>query len=305
MIANRRLFLVTLFYLSIFFSFVSDAMENENDLEGILKATLKTNKIDHVGYGKYLIDSESFSEIFPPCIIGKNKINYPLWSVAQVLDETQTDAIGTAIAIEETKNKNILFMTAKHVVDDRIVTFRFGAQIENSLGLPDSQYTDLICKEIKCFIHPTLDFALVEAEVKQNRTNMQFPISKYNTNHSLDETNQYNIYHYPWGIEGQRLNSGKIETKNINYLSNPYFVHYIDTLPGSSGAPIFYKDEVIGIHIGRGKHFAKTKIGIDYQDIEDHSIIFSNSNKYNNAVEFNRFIPLSQVKFKDLKELIR
>lgn len=43
----------------LIFSHCLNAMND--DIERILKKSLKTNKINHVGYGKYLVDSESFS----------------------------------------------------------------------------------------------------------------------------------------------------------------------------------------------------------------------------------------------------
>jgi len=181
-------------------------------------------------------------------------------------------------------------MTAKHVVQDSGVGFRFGARFvaDASFGF----YEDIVCKETKCFVSKKYDFALVKADIVQNNllSNLKIntlPISEY----IFDTPKKgwiYKMYHYPLGVSDQRFNSGKLVQEEI--IDN---LHCMSSLPGSSGAPIFYNNKVIGIHTGKGEKLSNTHVEINIQGIKEYVNIYKN----------NEFISLSKIDMNNLTQI--
>lgn len=249
----KKLFLIQFLFIvtNLIFSTSSLCIESEDfrDLKR-LEGFLNKNKssMQKLGRGKYMVSDDQFDNIFPPChfALGDNKINTSVGLIENEFNDIVTGktsiSLGTGTIIKNDLNK-IDVITARHVLEEKgIITFTLGS----SLCMPGNSGINILAKyeSDKIFFHNSEDVAygsfilkdkfLDEDKLKSIRMDI--------SNTPISGKKSVKIYHYPFGIEIQRLNKGFIFSGNNN--------HTMPTLGGSSGAPIILDDKIIGIHSG-------------------------------------------------------
>lgn len=201
-----------------------------------------------LGRGKYRVSDEQFDVIFPPChfSLGTNSINTSVGLIENefydVLKGETSISVGTGTIIQNNL-ENVLVITAKHVLENKgDITFTLGS----SLLVPGNDGINFLAKyrADKVFFHNSEDvaycrFILIEKLFDEDKLR-SIKMERSHTN--INSKKSVTIYHYPFGIEIQRINNGFILSDNNS--------HTIPTLVGSSGAPIILDNKIIGIHSG-------------------------------------------------------
>ena len=99
-------------------------------------------------------------------------------------------------------------------------------------------------------VHPFLDMCLVKGQCSKEigeKLNQNYPV--YNKNSFKLQGKRGTAIHYPTGDLQQRINDGSLDfiDEDLHHLE-----YRINTLSGSSGCPILYKNKLCGIHFGSG-----------------------------------------------------
>lgn len=248
-IKNKIFGVLFLLITSLTFSYYSICAENSEDLKR-LEGFLNKNKssMEKLGRGKYRVNDDQFDSIFPPCYfsLGSNNINTAVGLIENefydVLSGKTSISVGTGTIIKNDLNE-VLVITAKHVLKDKgVITFTLGS----SLFVPGNNGINFLAKYAadKVFFHNSQDvayckFNLIEKQFDENKLRL---IQMERSHTPINDKKSVTIYHYPFGMEIQRINKGFILPGNDN--------HTIPTLGGSSGAPIILDNKIIGIHSG-------------------------------------------------------
>jgi hypothetical protein len=249
-IKNKFFNFILLIIVNIIFSSYSFCMDEDlGDLRR-LEGFLNKNKssMEKLGRGKYRVSDEQFDIIFPAChfSLGTNDINTSVGLIENefndILSGNTSISVGTGTIIKNDLD-DILVITAKHVVEKKgIITFTLGS----SLMMPGNNGINYLAKyeADKVFFHNSKDVAYCKFNLKERILDEnKLRLIKMERSHTpVNSKKSVTIYHYPFGIEIQRLNKGFIFSNNDN--------HTIPTLGGSSGAPIILDGKIIGIHSG-------------------------------------------------------
>jgi len=243
---NFGLLLIISIILSSYSWCADDDFGELKKLEGFLNKN--KSSMEKLGRGKYRVSDEQFDNIFPPChfSLGTNNINTSVGLIENEFNDVLTGktsiSVGTGTIIKNDLNE-ILVITAKHVLEEKgIATFTLGS----SLFMPGNDGINYLAKyeADKVFFHNSQDVAYCKFILKEKRFDEnKLKLIKMERSHAaVNSKKSVSIYHYPFGIEIQRLNKGFIISGNNN--------HTIPTLGGSSGAPIILDGKIIGIHSG-------------------------------------------------------
>ncbi|AIL13180.1 hypothetical protein IM40_06180 [Candidatus Paracaedimonas acanthamoebae] len=217
---------------------VSDFNEDDKDLKK-LEAFLGKNKVsmEKVGHGRYKVNDDQFKEIFPSTSLIENNFQ---GSVGFIENEFFDPLGGKTVinagtgTIIENNTDTIKVLTAAHVVQEKgTITFT----MDSVLTMPgNSLITHLALYTAKrVFIHNTEDLAYIECELTTpviEKTKLA-SYSMPRDHQEITIKRKVTIFHYPYGVEGQRINQGFITPGNQN--------HTIPTLGGSSGVSIVYQ----------------------------------------------------------------
>lgn len=281
MIYKVFVFIFSLIYSAAYCIDCSDCFGNEREekisiLKSSSEAFLVTDRVNlrQKRSGELYCTDQELDNIFPPC--NQHNVNP---SVGRIyLDDTSTGT-GTIINIE---GDRVTGITAKHVFlgegccyNNKMV---YGNFYPGSVRMDDNStnwlaeirideiITDGTCKDIAVFKGNLLG---VPQEVKDLLISKVSKIRAYN---EPIRGGNVKIYQYPLGYEDQRIKEGKI-------LPGKY--HYVSTLPGSSGAPIFQGDEIIAIHIAGADAITKVRyFGDKLKDIKGERFDLSENNVF-------------------------
>lgn len=235
----------------LIFSFSPQTRSSSEDFEDLrkLEGFLNKNKtsMQKVGRGKYSVSDNQFNVIFPPCALAQGiDVNTAVGLIENEFTDINSGetviGMGTGTVIKNTLDK-ISVITAKHVLEKKgAITFTLGS----CLVMPGSDQITSLAKysAYKVLFHNSEDVAIAKFRViEKHLADERLRTFTMPLNHTpINNKKAVTIYHYPFGIEIQRLNKGFILAGNNN--------HTIPTLGGSSGAPIIYNGQIIGIHGG-------------------------------------------------------
>lgn len=270
------------------FSDQSIAMNNdEEDFSQIkkLEGFLVKNKKDmvRISKGLYEVGEQEFDDIFPPCSLILEP--FPLYAVGKVTSEyiQSTNVVqshGTGTIIKNTGD-SIEYITAKHVIERGTTSFSIIFRT-SPLEKKHTILAEYIEDEV--FIHPSLDIAIIRSNlVSSIIPKEKLAVYKIDIDFSkISGKKKVSMYHYPWAVEDQRVNTGFI-LDNVPY-------HTVPTLPSSSGASLITNNKIVGIHIEAGDEFPKIKVELDKEKLDMYN--------HNN---FLRLDGLNTIDFQKLK----
>lgn len=279
----ERLLLSLTFILNIYTQgYASDLNDEYKDITRLntllSEAFLGKNKtvMTKVGRGRYKVNDDQFNEIFPSTfLVANNPDDVSYNSAVGFIDNEFFDPAtgstivntGTGTIIENNNAQTVKILTAAHVVEKKgDITFTLGS---TSLlpGNPDSTHL-AVYKANRVFLHNTEDVAYIECKLDEMKVSEEIlkNICMPKMHQNIDKKRQVGIFHYPFGVENQRFNKGFIYANNND--------HTLPTLGGSSGAPIIYNGQIIGVHTRAGNY----KGGI--AEYKNENLRFSSKNTY-------------------------
>ena len=238
------------------------------DEEGILRKNLSSfNK----GASQYSMSDAQFNDIFK--IIYMEDILQVSSGVPKTIGQITIDfgaeirtGTGTIIGLDD-KKQTVTVITAKHVVSDNgsrndtngifeKIVFTMGQSALSKTNLDINylaQFSETRSNRAKIFFHPTLDLACVIFPLQRFKSSNGIDISTIQdnilgiNNKNVKKGGVRYIYHYPWGQELLRLNTGR-----VNQEKGAQIYYRAATLPGSSGGPVVMNEKLIGIHVSSG-----------------------------------------------------
>ena len=268
-------------YISLNEAFLEDTLTfltYTTDINSQIKAEEEITQ-DNSQY--YTFTKEDFDRIFPYNY--QKEFLKPDFYVGQIISTQRKKGIGTGILIDiEEQGDKIIGrgLTALHTFVDfkngilainppNAFTFIQGNRsIEGDVS-KSNFHSSLKIRKIYFLKEKTKDICLFEGTLEPNkdlyRTAQiflkflkEFPFPNISEREiSLEGDLEGVIYHYPLG-KTERCNTGPLLKSNKEKDS----FHKINTLFGSSGAPIFVDEKLIGIHLGTLSRSVKEKLKI-------------------------------------------
>jgi len=272
--------------------------------EAVLKKS--ASNLTHVHGNEHSMSDDEFDEIFSKVYMVQFKTKSTR-SVGQItIDMGNSDKYGTGTIIGwDDKNKTIRVITAKHVVAQKgfsnngikeNITFKLGNSAI-SKDNPSISYLAKFSEDAKnraeIFFHNSLDVAYIDFSLNSHlnqlideEENIKDNILSVDHSHINRGKVRY-VYHYPWGKSELRLNGGTIKSDKQGIPQKKYEV---DTMPGSSGAPVVVDERLIGIHTQEGDPSGEF---VEYDG------------KRYNLTHNNTYVSMIYVDFNDFKKVKR
>lgn len=272
--------------------------------EAVLKKSVPHLTYVH-GNGHSMSDDE-FDKIFSKVYMVQFTTK-PTRSVGQItIDMGGSNKYGTGTIIGwDDHNKTIRVITAKHVVAQNgisnkgikeNITFKLGNSAISEDN-PSISFLAIFSEDAKhraeIFFHDSLDIAYIDFSLNapsnkliDEEKTIKENILPVDHDHIKRGKVRY-VYHYPWGKRELRLNKGKIKS---DIQDIPQKKYEVDTMPGSSGAPVVVDEKLIGIHIQEGDPSGEF---VEY-DGERYNLTHNNT-----------YVSMTYVDFKDFKKAKR
>lgn len=272
--------------------------------ESVLKKSIP--HLTHVSGNEHSMSDGEFDKIFSKVYMVQFKTK-PTRSVGQItIDMGSSDKYGTGTIIGwDDINKTVRIITAKHVVAQKgnsakgvseNITFKLG---NSAISKDDpsisflAMFSEDVKHRAKIFFHDSLDIAYIDFSLNcpsnqliDEEKNIRENILPVDHSHIGRGKVRY-VYHYPWGKRELRLNKGKIKSDIQGIHQKKYEV---DTMPGSSGAPVVVDEKLIGIHVQEGDRSGE---------------FFEYDGERYNLTHNNTYVSMIDVEFKDFKKVKR
>lgn len=241
-------------YLVLTLSFINpiyacDHDEDRGDLKR-LEAFLGKNKpsMENLGHGRYRVNDDQFNAIFPSVSLLSHDYQGAVGFIENEFNDIlkgQTVINAGTGTVVENNTDTIKVLTAAHVVRDKgTIKFTMGSM----LAMPGNTNVThfAVYTATRVFIHNAEDVAylLCDLTTHSMAKNLLANYSMPRDHQLIDLRKKVTTYHYPFGVEDQRV--------NVGFIFKGTQEHTIPTLGGSSGAPIIYNGNIIGIHTSAG-----------------------------------------------------
>lgn len=234
--------------------------------------------------GNWTCDDMAFNKIFPFCT--QRNVDT---SVGRIVRSDGVIETGTII---ESDGEKVTGITAKHVLFNGSIPV-YGQFYQCSMRVSSGEVSSLAeikIDEILTDDGSSKDIALFKGKYQKKTPRLSAQkLSQFVTPiaEKRRKRKHIKIHHYPLGVEDQRVNMGDLDP-------NAHKAHYVSTLPGSSGAPIFNSGgtAIIGIHKGAGNQIKKVQYtGKIIKNLKGQEFSLSDNNEYDDILrdELHKF----------------